>query len=156
MKASLPILAVLSSTALAAPVQPTPTVSVYRFDVSIAGIEPSPATYTLILAEDRPGQVHSGPNIAYVSGSAGAVQREQLGVDLGLRYVERNGVLLVEGDFSMRSVVAPTGPNPSWAKVGVGDVVVPVTPGKPTLFTSVYDLAAHKRYEVTVTAQRVL
>jgi hypothetical protein len=35
-------------------------------------------------------------------------------------------------------------------------VVVPLTPGKATLFTSVYDLAAHKRYEVTLTAQRVL
>jgi hypothetical protein len=155
MKATLPLVALLSSTALAAPA-PTPPASVYRFDVSVAGIDVSPATYTLLLAEDTRGKLHSGPNIPYVGGSPVASMRENLGMDLELRYEGRNGMLLVDGSFWMRTVVVPTSPNPSWSQVHVQDVVVPVTPGKPTLFTSVYDLAAHKRYEVTLTAQRVL
>ena len=159
MKASLPVLAILSSTALAsaaAPATPPPPASVYRFDITITGIETTPATYTMLLAEDIRGKLHSGPNIPYVGGAPVASMREQLGMDLDLRYVDHGGTLLVDGSFGMRSVVVPTSANPSWSKVDVDDVVVPVTPGKSSLFTSVYDLAAHKRYEVTLTAQRVM
>jgi hypothetical protein len=157
MKRSLLLVAMLSLPAFAGPSQPTTApASIYRFDVAIAGIDPAPATYTLILAEDKPGSLHSGPNIPYALGSANTTQREQLGMELKLRYSQHDSVLLVEGDFDMRSVVGSNSANPSWSKVDVADIVVPVTPGKSTLLTSVYDLAAHRRYEVTVTAQRVL
>jgi hypothetical protein len=155
MKASLPLLAVLSSTAVAAAPTTAPA-SVYRFDVSIAGIDASPATYTLLLAENIRGELHSGPNISYFGGSPAGSIRKELGMDLKLRYAEHNGVLLVDGEFRMSAIANPSAPNPNWTQVDVGDVVVPLTPGKATLFTSVYDLAAHKRYEVTLTAQRVL
>src|SRR5580658_3478464 len=111
MKASLPLLAVLASTTVAAAPASSPP-SVYRFDISIAGIDTSPATYTLLLAEDIRGELHSGPNIAYFGGSAAGSLRKELGVELKLRYSEHNGTLLVDGEFRMSSLANPGAPNP--------------------------------------------
>jgi hypothetical protein len=66
-------------------------------------------------------------------------------------------VLLVEGEFSMSALVnAGTTSSPTWGRLHVKDLVVPVSPGKPTLLTSVYDVSVHRRYDVTITAQKLM
>jgi len=160
MRSSI-VLLLLCSPAIAAPPTPgTPApgpASIYRFDVSVTGIDAAPATYTMIVAEDRQSKLRSGPNIAYPAGGSSATQREQLGMELELSYSQHAGVLLVEGDFGMTSLVPSAGTSsPTWEQLQVRDLVAPVTPGKPTLLTSVYDIATHRRYEVTITAQRLI
>ncbi|HEY1814577.1 MAG TPA: hypothetical protein VGG74_19630 [Kofleriaceae bacterium] len=160
MMRSLIVTALLCSPALAAPgSSPPPQAappSVYRFDVSVAGIDATPATYTMVLAENRRGELSSGTNIAYPT-AAGATSREQLGMELELSYANHNGVLFVEGEFEMSALVPSAGTSsPTWGRLHVKDLVVPVSPGKPTLLTSVYDVSVHRRYDVTITAQKLI
>lgn len=146
-----------SSTAFASPSSGPPApASFYRFDVSIAGVDASPVTYTLVLGEDRPGILRTGPNIPLAAAS-GSWSREQLGMDLDLSYMQHGGVLLVEGEFGISALVSPpSAAKPTWGRLEAKNLFVPVTPGKPTQLASLYDVTTHRRYEVTVTAQRVM
>jgi len=155
MKSPLIIVAMLCSPALAAPPGglPPPS-SVYRFDVSITGLDTTPATYALVLAEAQQGRIESGANIPYPGASG--VSRELLGMELKMTYVQRGSVLLLEGDFDVKSLGASGANGPTWNDLRADGLVMPITVGKPMLLTSVYDVAAHRRYEVTITAQRVL
>lgn len=146
-----------SSTALATPTSAPPApASVYRFDVAVTGIDASPATYTMLLAENRPSELRSGTNVPFPA--PGGVAREQLGMRLELSYAQHGNLLLVEGGFDMSALVpnaAGTGA-PTWGRLEAKDLVVPVTPGKPAVFASLYDVATHHRYEVTITAHRAM
>ncbi|HEY1557946.1 MAG TPA: hypothetical protein VGF94_24120 [Kofleriaceae bacterium] len=148
------VLAALCAPALAGP-PPTPA-SIYRFDVTINGLDAKPATYTLMLGENQLGHVSSGSNIPYAT-SPTSTARENLGISLEMSYQQHGAVLLVDGGFEL-TALDPSGSvsNPTWRRVSAHDMIVPVTVGKPTMFTSIYDTTAHKSYEVTVTAQKLL
>ncbi|HTR52520.1 MAG TPA: hypothetical protein VMJ10_17520 [Kofleriaceae bacterium] len=146
-------LAALCSPALAGPPPPS---SVYRFDVTITGLDSKPATYTLMLGENQRGTVESGSNIPYATSST-TTSRESLGMKLEMSYQPQAGVLVVAGGFDLTALDASgSTANPTWRRVGAHDMIIPVTPGKPTLFTNIYDTTAHKTYEVTVTATKLL
>ena len=147
-------LAALCSPALAGP--PPMPASVYRFDVTITGLDAKPATYTMMIGENLQGHVQSGSNISFATSST-TTARENLGVTIDLAYQQHAGVLIVDGGFEI-TALDPSGSvsNPTWRRVGAHDMIVPVTAGKPTLFANIYDTTAHKTYEVTVTATKLL
>ena len=147
-------LAALCSPALAGP--PAPPASIYRFDVTITGLDAKPATYSLMLGENQRGTAESGSNIPYATSST-TTSRESLGMKLEMSYQQHAGVLVVDGGFEL-TALDPSGStaNPTWRRIGAHDMIVPVTPGKPTLFTNITDTTAHKTYEVTVTATKLL
>ena len=153
-----PMLVLLaSSTALAAPpAAPPAPASVYRFDLSVTGIDASPATYTMLLAEGHRSELRSGTNVPFTAG--GGIAREQLGMRLDLQYEQRGNMLLVEGGFDMSALVPSTAGTgaPTWGRLEAKDLVVPVTPDKPVMFASLYDVATHHRYQVTITAHRAM
>jgi hypothetical protein len=147
------VLAALCTPALAGPTAPA---SIYRFDVTITGLDAKPATYTLMLGESQTGRVQSGSNIAY-STSSTSTARENLGMSLEMSYTQHAGVLLVDGGFEVTALDPSGSPaNPTWRRVSAHDMIVPVTVGKPALLTNIYDTTAHKAYEVTVIAQKLM
>ena len=159
--ATTPALAVVAAPASAPPapaVSPT-TASFYRFDVSITGIDEAakagPATYTLVAEEGQRAELRSGWNIPYAA-ATGVTNRQQLGLSIELGYTLRGQTVVLEGDVEVQGV-DPTSPasSPTWRRVSARSAV-PLVAGQPTLFASVYDIATKHRYEVTITAKRIL
>ncbi len=155
-----PALAVVAAPSAPAPAAATPaTASFYRFDVSITGIDEGPkagaATYTLVAEEGQRAELRSGWNIPYAS-ATGVTSRQQLGLGIELGYTLRGATVVLEGDVEIQGVdpASPAG-SPTWRRVSARSAV-PLVAGQPTLFASVYDIASKHRYEVTITAKRVL
>jgi hypothetical protein len=158
------ILALSTAPALAAPSMATPPAApvaapaFYRLDVSISGVDdapkPQPIAYTLLLEENQKESIHTGWNIPYSTGS-NTTMRQSLGLSMNFELALRGGTPVLEGEVEME-LVEPNSPasSPVWHQVKAQSAV-PVVQGQPTLFTSVYDIASKRRYEVTVTAKRV-
>lgn len=169
---SFSLAVLLASGAAHADTVPEPPRSVYRIEVSVTGLDENaraaPATYVVNLLENQAGTVASGANVPLGPlpvGSAGsgtlgvpggASPRQDVGLTIHLAYSLRGSVVLVTGGVEISSADAP-GPGTAATihRVRV-EGVTPVTPGTPAVFGSVYDLASHRRYEVTLTARRVL
>lgn len=137
--------------------------SVYRLDVSITGIEEgaraAAATYVIMVEEHQTGGLSTGANVPLVgSGSSTAPMspRQDVGLSLRFSYELRGQVLLVTGNVEMSSVEPSSSPAPVSIHHLRAEGVTAVTPGTPTLFTSIYDIQSHRRYEVTINARRVL
>ncbi len=150
-----------SSAALADPPPPDAPRSIYRFDVSVTGVEEgpraAPATYTLILRENQMGSASTGANIALgAAGGAGPAPRQDVGLSLRFTYTLRGEVALLTGYVELSSVEPASGGGAVTLHRVHVDGVAPVTPGTPALLGSVYDLSTRRRYEVTVTARRLM
>ena len=155
--------ALMLSSSIAGADPPTSTVpavarSIFRFDFTVHGIDENPhavpATYTLFLAENQSGSVSTGTNVPLVvtSTSAGPTSsaRQDIGLNLHFSFVIQGAVLVLTGSTEMSSV-DPAGTNGLAAIHRMhADGVVPVTPGRPTLVSSVSDLSTHRRYEIMV------
>ncbi len=133
---------------------------VYRFDFAVTGVEDgpraNPATYTLVLQENQTGHVSTGTNIPLGPAANGAVAaRMDVGLNLHFSFAQRGTALLLSGGFELSTADA-TGAGPVSVHRVRSESVVAVSPGTPALVTSVYDLTSHRRYEVTVSAQRVM
>lgn len=144
-----------------------PPRSVFRIDVSVTGLDDAraatPATYTLMLQENTPGVISTGANVPLqvtaggASGAAGtSVARQDVGLRLHFNYTMRAEVVVLSGDVEMSSAVPSATPGPVTLHRLRAESVVPITPGTPVLFSSVYDLTSHRRYEITVNARRML
>jgi len=160
MRLSPLLLAAVVTPAFAdnAPAATPPAATIYRFEVSITGIEQdpkaAPATYTLTLQENTTGLVSTGANIAMTSGQNAT--RQNVGLDIKMSYTLRNGVVVLSGDLEMSAVEATqTNGAPNIHRVRAENVI-PITGTSPTLFTSVYDVVSHRRYEVNVSAKKLL
>jgi hypothetical protein len=143
----------------------TATRSVYRIEVSVTGLDasahPTPATYTLVMMENQAGAISSGTNVPLSVGStalpgAPLGPRQDVGLSLHLTYNLRGAVVLLTGEVEFSSV-EPNTPGGAAVihRVRVAGTTA-VTPGHPALLGSVFDLVTHRRYEVTVAAQRIL
>ena len=142
----------------------TPPRSLYRLEVTLTGVDPAahpaPATYSLVLLENEMGTLSTGTNIALNAGPGtppGFVSpRQDVGLSLHVMYTLRGAAVLVTSNVELSAAdqQASTGPA-AIHRVRI-DGTVPVTPGHPAVLGSVFDLVSHRRYEVTVAAQRVL
>jgi len=147
-----------SSTAAADPPAAAPR-SLYRFDVTITGLEDgpraAPATYTIVLTENQSGAVASGDNVSLGPSAAGAVARQDVGLSLRLSYSLRGETVLLAGLVEVSSAVSGGGGAATIHRMRA-DGVTPITPGTPALFSSVYDPVTRRRCDVTVSARRLL
>lgn len=142
------------------PAPPSSARPVYRFDFAVTGVDDgprsNPATYTLVLQENQTGHVSTGTNIALgPSANGAAAPRMDVGLNLHFSFAQRGPALLLTGGFELSTADA-TGGGPVSVHRVRSESVVAVSPGTPALVTSVYDLTSHRRYEVTVSAQRVM
>ena len=158
------VLALSTAPALAAPsapaAPPTPAVasapaapSFYRLEVSISdGTKATPDAYSMVLEENQHGRLQSGQNV-----SLGAGVRQAVGLELGFSYTLRGAVLVLDGEVEMSSIdpttVASGAPTIRRVKAVL---IAPVVPGTPMQFVSLYDVNTKHRYEVTVSAKRVM
>ncbi len=151
----------VTSTAIAAPpppAPPPPQASIYRFDVAITGLDASakPSTYTLVLEESSHGGLSTGANIPLVAPNQSSATRQDVGLKLSFRYTLRGAVVVLEGEVEVSSADPPTAATAATLHRIRAESVVPITAGTPALFSSLVDITSHRRYEVTVTAQRLL
>lgn len=156
-------LGLVSSLALAAatPVAaaaPSASASIYRFDVSITGMDPKggPTQYTLVLQENQHGELQTGSNIPLAPLGASQAPRQQIGLEMKFMYELRGSVVVLSGDVELTTAdpATPTA-GPTLHRIRA-ESAVPITPGQPALFSSLYDLNTKHRVEITVTAQRLL
>jgi hypothetical protein len=153
MRFSPLMLAILATPAFAdtAPAA-TPAPSIYRFEISITGMDPdpkaAPATYTLTLQEGRAGTIATGANIALSTGQSAA--RQNVGLDIKMEYTLRGGTVILDGDVELTALE----PNSSTIHRVRASDTVPIN--GTTLFASVYDVVSHRRYEVNVSAKKLL
>lgn len=154
-----------TTAAPAATTAPQAARPIYRFDVSITGIETGaqaqPATFTIILEENQVGMVHTGSNVPLVArGAPGAAAvvapRQDVGLSLRFTFTSRGPAVVLNGSVEFSAVDPAAGAGPAVIHRVRVDGAVPVTPGTPTLFGSAYDVTTHRRYEINVTARRLL
>jgi hypothetical protein len=166
------ILVLATTSAFAAPAAPAPappppgvahsaepTPTFYQLEVAIAGIDTGPqakpSTFTMMLTEGEKETIHTGWNVPYSAGG-NSVQREQLGLSLIFRYTTHGTALVLDGEVELTSGDQTTpATSPTWHQLRAQGAI-PMVVGTPTLFTSVYDIASKHRYEVTVTAKRLM
>jgi hypothetical protein len=153
MLRSLVIASLLAAPALAD--SATPPGSIYRFDIAISGMESdpkaAPATYTLTLEENRGGKFGTGANISISSN-----MRQNVGLDFEGKFSLRGTTVVFDGDMQLTSI-EPTTTNGATTLHRVHAAnVVPISGTAPTLFASVYDTVSHRRYEVNITAKKLL
>jgi len=163
------VLALSTAPALAAPsapaAPPTPAVasapaapSFYRLEVSISdGTKPTPDTYSMVLEENQHGRLQTGENVSLGGGANGGMARQAIGLELGFSYTMRGAVLVLDGEVEMSSLDPTTVASgaPTFRRLKAV-LVAPVVPGTPTQFVSLYDVSTKHRFEVTVSAKRLM
>jgi hypothetical protein len=158
----LAAIALAGATASADSAAPAPApapLSVYRFDVSITNLDTDPkappATYSVVLDDEKSGTLEAGANVP-LSPATGGMQatRMNIGVKLGLRYrTAPAGAIVVNGDFELTTADSAS----SFHRIRAeGATAIASGTASPTQLASVYDPQTHRRYDITVTAHRVL
>jgi hypothetical protein len=160
MSKTLPLALVLLSAAAASAdsAKPPPPASLYRLDISITGLDPdpkaAPATYSVMAEEDHRATLSTSSNIPLQSGSKdAAVPRMDVGVKLTVEYRHFDAsTIVVEGDIEISAVeqASPT----TVHRVRVEGATA-VTSGAAQL-ASVYDNQSHRRYDISITAHKIL
>lgn len=146
----------------APPGAPSPPRPVYRFDVTITGVDQDPrapaATFALNLEENQRGGFSTGSNVPLTTGNASpgaAVARQDVGLNVHFSFVLRGSTPVVSGNVELSSVDAG-GAGPSTIHRFRVEGFAAVAPGSPAMFASLYDLTTRRRYEVTIGARRLL
>lgn len=143
--------------------------SVYRLEFSVVemaeGKRVNSRTYIMSIANGSNGNIRVGNRVPYAS-SAGKsketgttqYQYEDVGIAIDCHLREReNYVLLYNVGIDISSVAqeyTAQMPNPVFRTVRAR-LDVAVTPGKPTMVTTLDDVSSTHRYEVEVTATKV-
>lgn len=124
----------------------------HRFDFVVSGgaekTGSSSGTYSMVLEEERPGEVHAGANVPLGQNGGGA--RQDVGLKIKARY-EMVGEDLVLDVDTEQSALDDGGVIRKLTARGAGVV----TPGKPSTLISVDDAAGKKRLQVSVTVTKV-
>ncbi len=124
----------------------------YRFDFVVttadAGKPATSSSYTLSLEEHQRGEVHVGSNIALTPSNA----RQDVGLRLRCDYRFAGGDLMLSENTEISS--ADEGVVAIHKVSAVSEAWV--VPGTPTLITSLDEPVSHKRYQVIVTATKLL
>lgn len=144
--------------------------SVYRLEFSVVemaeGKRVNSRTYIMSIANGSNGNIRVGNRVPYATASLGSgttlahtqFQYEDVGIAIDCSLHEREDfVLLRNVGIDISSVAqehTPEIPNPVLRSVRAR-VDVAVTPGKPTMVTTLDDVSSTHRYEVEVTATKV-
>jgi type II secretory pathway component GspD/PulD (secretin) len=172
----LPNVAFSQEAPKAAPAQaaekPAKQLSVYRLEFAVREVEEGKRlnvrSYTMSAQDGDRASIRVGNRIPYVTGSLGAkgelastqFQYYDVGINIDCRLHEREGYVLLDSvSIDISSVVkgdeGTSGtPNPV-VRSARAQVDAAVTPGKPTMVTTLDDVSSNRRYEVEVTATKV-
>ena len=136
--------------------------SVYRLEFTVREVEDgkrlNSRTYVMSVEDGSGGKVSVGNRVPYSAGSS--FQYEDVGINIDCTLHEREGyVLLQTVGIDISSVVKGAEGesethNPVFRNARAR-VAAAVTPGKPTMITSLDDVSSNRRYEVEVTATKV-
>nr|HEX4317802.1 DUF748 domain-containing protein [Kofleriaceae bacterium] len=156
--AATALVAALSSVALADATPPAPpATAVYKLDISISGLDAdpkaAPATYSLAVEEGNTGTLETGANIAV--GGASSQMRMNVGLKLGMHARMHGSTLVIAGDVEM-STVDSSAPAQSNIHRIRAEGATAAALDKSAQLASVYDPQSKRRYDITVTAHRVL
>jgi|HubBroStandDraft_6_1064221.scaffolds.fasta_scaffold1467246_1 hydrogenase maturation factor len=145
-----PAPAATPAPAAAAAHTPRPPGHVYQLDFALS---PGGA-YTLLLEEDRGGDIRVGANIP-LSTTVPMSPRQDVGLNLHCNFATIGDDLVVHTGLEMSFVdeQQTTAPAAIHKISSNGDALV--SPGKPTLISSIEDPMSHKRYQLTVTATKL-
>jgi hypothetical protein len=139
-------------------------VSVYRLEFTVREVEDgkrlNSRSYVMSVQDGSAGMIRVGNRIPYSSGKE-QFQYYDVGINIDCRLREKeNYVLLDNATVEISSVVKADSAeaNPTSNPVvrqARARIDVAVTPGKPTMVTSLDDVSSNRRYEVEVTATKV-
>jgi len=168
MKRPLALLLALAGLALAAPAltaDPPPKAeprSSFRLDYVLYELEggkrTNERTFSLTVNDGSHGQLRSGSRVPIVAGDKG-VQYQDVGLKLGARVLERDGDLTLDTEIELSTFAIPEQANeakgnPVLRTVGQSLSSRPAL-GKPTILSTLDDLASRKRLQVEVTVTRL-
>jgi hypothetical protein len=123
---------------------------VYRLDYVLA----PGGSYSMMLEEDRGGEVRVGANVPLQVGGNGVSPRQDVGLNIHASYVTVGDDLLLHTNLEMSSADEATQGPVSIHKLSTASDVF-LSPGKPVVVNSIDDGVGHKRYQLTVTATKI-
>jgi hypothetical protein len=138
-------------------------ISVYRLEFVVRELEDgkkiNSRSYTMSVQDGDTGRIRVGNRIPYNTGKD-QFQYFEVGINIDCRLHDHGSYILLEGtSIEISSIVkdeSSTGgtPNPI-VRQARSSVAAAITPGKPTVITSLDDVSSNRRYEVEVTATKV-
>jgi hypothetical protein len=137
--------------------------TVYHLEFAVRELEDgkrlNSRSYTMSVEDGDWGRIRVGNRIPYNSGKE-QFQYFDVGINIDCRLRDHDSYILLENtSIEISSVVKDESsgggtPNPI-VRQARASVVASVTPGKPTVITTMDDVSSNRRYEVEVTATKI-
>jgi hypothetical protein len=143
--------------------KPAKLLSVYRLEFVVREMEDgkriNSRSYTLSVEDSKRGIIHVGNRIPYNTGKD-QFQYFDVGINIDCRLFDHESYITLEDtSIDISSVVkdesSVSGVLNPIVRQARSSVAAAVTPGKPTIITSLDDVSSNRRYEVEVTATKV-
>lgn len=143
--------------------KPVKPVSIYRLEFTVREVEDgkrlNSRAYTMSVEDGDFGRIRVGNRIPYNSGKD-QFQYYDVGINIDCRLRDHDSFILLENtSIEISSVVkdesTAAGTLNPVVRQARASVAVAVTPGKPTVVTTLDDVSSNRRYEVEVTATKV-
>lgn len=143
--------------------KPVKPVSIYRLEFTVREVEDgkrlNSRSYTMSVQDGDFGRIRVGNKIPYNTGKE-QFQYFDVGINIDCRLRDHDSYILLENtSIEISSVVkdesSVAGTLNPVLRQARASATVAVTPGKPTMVTSLDDVSSNRRYEVEVTATKV-
>lgn len=143
--------------------KPVKPVSIYRLEFTVREVEDgkrlNSRSYVMSVQDGDTGRIRVGNKIPYNTGKD-QFQYYDVGINIDCRLRDHDSFILLEGaSIDISSVVkdesTAAGTLNPVLRQARASVTAAVTPGKPTMVTSLDDVSSNRRYEVDVTATKV-
>ncbi len=143
--------------------RPQKAAATYKLDFTLSELEDSTRvnsrSYSLLLEEEAWGRTRIGTKVPLSMGEGKGVQYMDVGFSLDARLNQRNGDLRIELRLEVNTFVPVEGeaarPREPVLRTMRSELTASITPGKPTLLTTVDELGSRRRFQVEVTATRL-
>lgn len=143
--------------------RPQKPAATYKLDFTLSELEDATRlntrSYSLLLEEDSWGRTRIGTRIPLSMGEGKGIQYMDVGFSLDARLNQREGDLRLELRLEVNSFVPVEGEAARSREPVLrnlrSELAASITPGKPTLLTTVDELSSRRRFQVEVTATRI-
>ncbi len=143
--------------------RPQKPVATYKLDFTLSELEDATRvnsrSYSFLLEEEVWGRTRIGTKVPLSMGEGKGIQYMDVGFSLDARLNQREGDLRLELRLEVNSLVPVEGeaarPREPVLRSLRSELAASITPGKPTLLTTVDELGSRRRFQVEVTATRI-